>query len=215
MFTGKKILITAGPTREYLDPVRYITNESTGKMGYAIAESLFQNGANVYLISGIVSLQHSLPKANITIVKTAEEMYLASSQHFSDCDIAIFAAAVSDYKPKVQSVEKIKKQDKFISIEFEKTKDIAFEFGKMKKERQISIGFALETQNIIDNAAKKLNAKNYDFIVINSPNINEGFGYDTNKISILNKQGELNLFELKSKKEVAKDIENQILNILK
>lgn len=202
----KKILITAGPTREYLDPVRYITNESSGKMGYALAETLHELGADVVLISGPVCLNSSFPEENITFVKTANEMYHACLEHFSSCDIAIFAAAVADYSPKLTSEEKIKKIEESCFLELKKNVDIAFEFGKVKTRFQQSVGFALETNDVLTNSKLKLEKKNFDLIVINSPTHNQGFGHDTNKVSILSKELYLDHFPLKSKKEVAVDI---------
>lgn len=211
---NKKVLITAGPTREYLDPVRFISNESSGKMGYALAEIFIKYGAKVALVSGPVPSSYSVSQENITAVKTADEMCNECLKHFTDCDIAVFSAAVADYKPKQKSDTKIKKQDGAISIDFVKNRDIAFEFSKIKKNSQLSIGFALETNNVLENASKKMNKKKFDAIVINSPNENEGFGYDTNKISILNKKGELKSYSLKPKSEVATDIIEQIMMML-
>lgn len=209
-----KILITAGPTREYLDPVRFITNESSGKMGYAIAENLHILGADVTLISGPVAISTTFPKERIILIKTANEMFETSKSYFDSTDIAVFSAAVADYRPKFQSTSKIKKSEMTSNIEFVKNTDIAFEFGKSKSNKQVSIGFALETDNIIENASKKMKTKKFDAIVINSPKENEGFGFDTNKISILNKNGRLTNYELKSKDLVAKDIINEIIELM-
>lgn len=209
-FQNKKILITAGPTREYLDPVRYITNESSGKMGYAIAETLHYLGADVYLVSGTVSIETDFPKDKIIYVKTGAEMYKECQKVFGTINIAIFCAAVADYRPKLTSQIKIKKIDNECLLELQKNVDIAFEFGKVKGKFQKSIGFALETNDIIANAKLKLEKKNFDLIVINSPTENQGFGHDTNKISILSKNMFIDTFDLKSKKEVAVDIVNAI-----
>ncbi|MEC4005688.1 phosphopantothenoylcysteine decarboxylase [Flavobacterium sp. SUN052] len=206
-----KILITAGPTREYLDPVRYITNESSGKMGYAIAETLHNLGADVYLVSGPVNLETSFPRDKIINVKTATEMYEACKKHFSTINIAVFCAAVADYTPKVTSEIKIKKIEDECVLELQKNVDIAFEFGKIKTKFQKSIGFALETNDLLVNSKLKLEKKNFDLIVMNSPTENQGFGHDTNKISILSKDMYIDNFELKSKKEVAVDIANAII----
>ena len=203
---NKKILITAGPTREYLDPVRFISNQSTGKMGYAIAETLHQLGATVYLVSGPVSIASSFPEENIIAVETGKQMYAECQKLFNAIDIAIFCAAVADYTPKITSDCKIKKIETEVSIDFIKNVDIAHEFGKVKMPNQKSVGFALETNDILENARTKLKKKNFDLIVVNSPNENEGFGYDTNKIAILNKDLILTEFPLKSKQEVALDI---------
>lgn len=212
---NKKILITAGPTREYLDPVRFITNESSGKMGYAIAEELHKAGADVFLVSGPVTIPFEFPKDKITQVKTAKQMYEACQLFFDKVDIAIFCAAVADYAPKITCDCKIKKIENEISIEFMKNVDIAYEFGKVKKQHQKSIGFALETNNVLENAATKLKKKNFDFIVSNSPKENEGFGFDTNKIAIIKNDLSLVEFTLKSKQEVAKDIVNTIIEMYK
>lgn len=210
---NKKILITAGPTREYLDPVRFLSNQSTGKMGYAIAETLHNLGANVYLVSGPVTITSNFPKDKIIDVETGKQMYEECQKLFSQVDIAIFCAAVADYTPKTTSEIKIKKIESEISIEFVKNVDIAYEFGKVKTQHQKSIGFALETNNVLDNATSKLNKKNFDCIVANSPNKDEGFGYDTNKISILKKDLTLTEYPLKSKHEVAQDIINAIIEM--
>jgi phosphopantothenoylcysteine decarboxylase/phosphopantothenate--cysteine ligase len=209
-----KVLITAGPTREYLDPVRFISNESSGKMGYAIADYLFSKGADVTLISGPVAITSIIPSEKIIQVKTANEMYEACKLHYKTIDVAIFSAAVADYRPKFQSVCKIKKADQVATVEFIKNMDIAFEFGKVKTASQISLGFALETNDIVENAKKKLHKKNFDMVVLNSPKEGEGFGFDTNKIAILKKEGPIKQFGLKSKQEVAVDIINELIEII-
>jgi phosphopantothenoylcysteine decarboxylase/phosphopantothenate--cysteine ligase len=211
---GKKILITAGPTREYLDPVRFITNESSGKMGYAIAEVLFKLGAEVTLVSGPVAIKSVLPEKNIIQVVSANEMFKAVNPLFDAADVAIFTAAVADYRPRYPSDTKIKKSEQVSTVEFVKNPDIALEFGNSKNDRQISIGFALETNDIFQNALRKLETKNFDFVVLNSPKKNEGFGYDTNRVSILRKDGTITRFSLKSKIEVAKDIANELEGLL-
>lgn len=213
LLQNKKILITAGPTREYLDPVRFISNQSTGKMGYAIAEALHNLDADVYLVSGPVTIISNFPKDKIITVETGKQMYEECQKLFNQVDIAIFCAAVADYTPKITSDCKIKKIENEISIEFIKNVDIAYEFGKVKTQHQKSIGFALETNNVLDNAATKLKKKNFDCIVANSPNKDEGFGYDTNKIAILKKDLTLTEFPLKSKHEVAQDIINAIIEM--
>lgn len=210
---NKKILISAGPTREYLDPVRFISNQSTGKMGYAIAEALHNLGANVYLVSGPVTITSNFPKEKIIAIETGKQMYAECEKLFDEVDIAIFCAAVADYTPKVTCDCKIKKIENEISIEFIKNVDIAYEFGKVKTQHQKSIGFALETNNVLDNAASKLNKKNFDCIVANSPNKDEGFGHDTNKIAILKRDLTLTEYPLKSKREVAQDIINAIIEM--
>lgn len=210
---NKKILITAGPTREYLDPVRFLSNQSTGKMGYAIAEKLHNLGADVYLVSSPVTIISNFPKDKIIAVETGKQMYDECQKLFSQVDIAIFCAAVADYTPKIISEIKIKKIENEITIEFIKNVDIAYEFGKVKTPQQKSIGFALETNNVLENAASKLHKKNFDCIVANSPNTNEGFGYDTNKIAILKSDLTLIEYPLKSKHEAAQDIANTIIEM--
>ncbi|MBF2708417.1 phosphopantothenoylcysteine decarboxylase domain-containing protein [Flavobacterium soyangense] len=207
---NKKILITAGPTREYIDPVRFISNESSGKMGYAIAEALHNLGANVILVSGPVSIASTFPNHKTIKVMTGNEMYLECQKHFDSVDIAIFCAAVADYKPKTSSEIKIKKIENEVVLELQKNVDIAFEFGKLKTVNQISVGFALETNNVLENSIGKLKKKNFDLVVMNSPNLNEGFGFDTNKISIIHSDLSTHNFPLKNKKEVALDIISSI-----
>lgn len=218
ILSGKKILITAGPTREAIDPVRYISNHSSGKMGYAIAESFLRKGAEVTLISGPVSpgnnwlsANHELTKLNIMKVETAVEMYLACCRFFEETDIAVFAAAVADYRPKIISREKIKKSNAIFTLQLIKNVDIAFEFGKVKTHEQFSVGFALETNNEINHAISKLIQKNFDMVVLNSMNDDQAtFGYDTNKITIVNKDFSFRHFSLKAKTEVANDIVDEI-----
>ncbi len=212
---NKKVLITAGPTREYIDPVRFISNESSGKMGYAIAEALHQMGADVTLVSGPVCLTSSLPKHKVISVMSGNQMYEACQEYFETSDVAIFCAAVADYTPKITSDIKIKKIENETSLKLQKNVDIALEFGKVKRHNQKSIGFALETNNIHENAIGKLKKKNFDLVVINSPNVNEGFGYNTNKIAIVDKDLSLFAFPLKSKKEVALDIISHLKNSYK
>lgn len=206
MLKGKKILLTVGPTRESLDPVRFITNESSGKMGFAIAEELIIEGAELIIISGPVTIQPKITEDCIKKVTTALEMYDECQKHFNNIDIAIFTAAVADYRPNHQANSKIKKDGDVAIVEFIKNPDIAAEFGKVKLPNQLSVGFALETDNVIENAQAKLTKKGFDMIVINSPNVGEGFGYDTNKVSIITKGQAIQDFPIKSKIEVAKDI---------
>lgn len=207
----KKALITAGPTYEAIDPVRFIGNRSTGKMGYSIAQELIEQGFEVVLVSGPSSLP--IPK-NLTFIRieSAQEMYEACLAHYASCTVAVFSAAVADYTPKHVSDIKIKKNDAEFSIELVKTKDIAKELGILKKENQINIGFALETNDEESNAKKKLSAKNLDFIVLNSlQNENTCFGSDFNKITILEHNNQID-FEFKPKEEVAKDIVKHIIS---
>lgn len=205
--SGKKILITAGPTQEAIDPVRYISNHSTGKMGYAIAEAAAAMGAEVILISGLVNIELAHPNINLVKVQSAQQMFHEAQQYFPFSDVAIFAAAVADYTPKHVSSEKLKKKESEMVIELEKTVDIAYELSKVKKTAQIMVGFALETNDELAHAKEKLERKKFDFIVLNSlRDSGAGFGHDTNKISIIQDDGTLLEFPLKSKKEVAKDI---------
>lgn len=209
--TGKKVLITAGPTYEAIDPVRFIGNHSSGKMGYALAEILADEGATVNLVSGPTNLSISHPNIQKISVTSAEEMYQASAELFKKMDIAVLAAAVADYKPDVVADQKIKKSDSNLNIQLTKTKDIAAELGRLKQNGQLMVGFALETENEEANAQKKIQSKNFDFIVLNSLNDKgAGFGHDTNKITIIDKQNKIRKFELKSKKEVAQDIVDTI-----
>lgn len=209
----KKVMITAGPTYEKIDPVRFIGNYSSGKMGIALADECKRRGATVTLICGPIS-QH-IPAGVETIhVESADEMYAACHQLFPQTDIAIFSAAVADFKVKQQSNEKIKKTDtQSFVLELERNKDILQSIGAIKQPHQLVIGFALETQNETANAQEKLKSKNADFIVLNSLNDKgAGFGHDTNKITIFDKNGDVKAFEQKSKVAVAKDIINTIIN---
>lgn len=210
--SGKVFLVTAGPTREPIDPVRYISNHSSGKMGYAIAHSLAAHGAKVHLVSGPVNIKpENIDGVEIHQVSSASEMFEKCKSYFSMIDGAIFAAAVADYSVKNVSTQKIKKDDNELEIQLVKNPDIAYEFGKIKRQEQISVGFALETQDELNNAKAKLVKKNFDFVVLNSTNDeNATFGYDTNKITIVYPHKNIE-FGLKSKNRVAEDIVNEIL----
>lgn len=211
---GKKIMITAGPTYENIDPVRFIGNYSTGKMGFALAEKCASYGAKVILIAGPVQLKTKHKNIERIDVKSADEMYDAALEHFTNADIVILSAAVADYKPTITSDKKIKRSNENLDIELTPNKDIAKSLGEKKKTNQKIIGFALETNNEENNAFEKLRRKNFDFIVLNSLNDkNAGFGYDTNKITILHRSGEKKMFELKSKDDVAQDIVNEIIKL--
>jgi phosphopantothenoylcysteine decarboxylase / phosphopantothenate---cysteine ligase len=213
--TGKQVLITAGPTYEAIDPVRFIGNSSSGKMGYAIAETMAQKGAKVVLVSGPADLHVQHPNINLIKIRSAAEMYQSCMQYFPDCHIAVLAAAVADYTPKITYDQKLKKKDDNLSIELIKTQDIAFSLGKIKTSQQFTTGFALETENEHLNALEKLKSKNFDLIVLNSLNDQgAGFGHDTNKISIIDKDNKTLKFGLKPKKEVALDIVNTIISKL-
>jgi phosphopantothenoylcysteine decarboxylase / phosphopantothenate---cysteine ligase len=209
---GKKALVTAGPTHEAIDPVRFISNHSTGKMGFAIAEQLAQQGASVTLITGPTYLSKELKGVHVIPVSSADEMYEASVANFQDADISVLSAAVADYKPSQKADQKIKKKDETLTLELVKTKDIAAELGKLKTNGQLIVGFALETENEKAHAEKKLTSKNFDLIVLNSLNDKgAGFGHDTNKITIIDSNKKSKEFNLKSKKEVARDIVTTII----
>lgn len=216
-FCGKKILITAGPTREKIDPVRFVSNYSTGKMGYAIAECLASRGAQVVLVSGPVELKPKHKNIRLIQVESANQMYQACIEEFAHCDAAVMSAAVADYTPKMAAPEKIKKNgEKEFTLTLVPTPDIAAQLGKIKKANQVLVGFALETENEAVNAQKKLESKNFDFIVLNSLNDKgAGFGYDTNRVTIVQRNGKTNPFDLKPKTEVAHDIANELLQLLK
>lgn len=203
----KKILITAGPTFEKIDPVRFIGNYSSGKMGFALAEECARRGAEVTLVAGPVSMKINHPNITRIDVESAEEMYNASMKAFPDMDTAILCAAVADFRPSQQYTEKVKRGGDILNIDLVPNKDIAASLGKIKKSNQRLIGFALETNDEQTNALKKIVKKNLDYIVLNSLNDpGAGFKYDTNKISILNRNGEKKDYALKSKQEVASDI---------
>lgn len=211
--TGKKVLVTAGPTHEAIDPVRFIGNNSSGKMGFAIAEELAKQGAEVNLVSGPTSLTLSHPSIKVKPVTSAEEMFQECVSLFPSMDISVLSAAVADFKPAVKADQKIKKNNSGLTLELVKTKDIAAELGKMKTPGQFIVGFALETENEVDNAERKIASKNFDLIVLNSLNdIGAGFGHDTNKITVIDRKNTSKKFNLKSKKEVARDIVNTIID---
>ncbi|MDP2387046.1 MAG: bifunctional phosphopantothenoylcysteine decarboxylase/phosphopantothenate--cysteine ligase CoaBC [Bacteroidota bacterium] len=205
-FKEKKILITAGPTYEAIDPVRFIGNRSTGKMGIAIAERFAEAGAEVILVLGPTHLRPKNPAIKLVSVETGAEMYDACLKNYEDSDIVIMSAAVADYKPLEVAEQKIKKSDTTLTLQLVKTTDILFELGKLKNN-QFLVGFALETENLIENATKKLQKKNLDLIVANNTNSSgEGFGFDTNKVIMIDRNNNLYNFELKQKEEVASDI---------
>ena len=208
---GKKILITAGPTYEAIDPVRFIGNHSSGKMGFDIASAAANLGASVILVSGPTSLNIKNSLINVVNVISAQEMYDACHLYFNDVDVAIAAAAVADYKPKVIAVQKIKKATDEFSIELEKTKDILLSLGKIKRN-QFLIGFALETENEIENAKLKIQKKNLDLIVLNSlQDKGAGFQKPTNKVTFIDKEFKIEPMDLKSKESVAVDILNKVI----
>ncbi|HET6542466.1 MAG TPA: bifunctional phosphopantothenoylcysteine decarboxylase/phosphopantothenate--cysteine ligase CoaBC [Chryseolinea sp.] len=208
---GKTVLVTAGPTYEAIDPVRFIGNHSSGKMGFAIAEELAREGAVVNLVTGPTDQKTQQVGINLKQVTSAEEMYNACTALFAQTDITVLAAAVADYRPAAQSTEKIKKNGS-MTLELTKTHDIAASLGKIKQPGQFVVGFALETEQEHDNALKKLESKNFDMIVLNSlKDPGAGFGHDTNKITIIDRQHKTTPFALKDKKAVAKDIVQAII----
>jgi phosphopantothenoylcysteine decarboxylase/phosphopantothenate--cysteine ligase len=208
---GKKILVTAGPTYEAIDPVRFIGNHSSGKMGFDIANQAANKGAEVILISGPTHFKIDNPLINLVRVTSAQEMYDACHTYYDKVDVAIAAAAVADYKPKNVAHQKIKKNDVTFTIELEKTKDILASLGTIKKN-QFLIGFALETENEIEHAKLKIQKKNLDLIVLNSLNDEgAGFGKSTNKVTFIDKNFQIEPMDLKSKEAVALDIINKII----
>ncbi len=212
--TGTKALVTAGPTHEAIDPVRFIGNHSTGKMGFAIAEELARNGAQVTIVTGPTQLTSQVPGVEIIPVTSAEEMYQACVSRFSKADITVLSAAVADYRPAQQAGQKIKKTNQALTLELVNTRDIAAELGKLKSNGQFVVGFALETENERAHAEKKLASKNFDLIVLNSLNDpGAGFGHDTNKVTLIDASHKAKEFNLKSKKEVARDIVNTVIEL--
>jgi phosphopantothenoylcysteine decarboxylase / phosphopantothenate---cysteine ligase len=204
---GKKVLITAGPTQEALDPVRYVSNHSSGKMGYALAKAFAYAGANVTLISGPVALALPDPSIRLLKVRSAQEMLHAALDHFEAADLTIFSAAVADYTPAAVSERKIKKQEAEFLLAMTKTTDIAGTLGKKKNQNQLLVGFALETDDELENARRKLKNKNLDYIVLNSLNDEgAGFAHDTNKITVIDRDDLIRHYELKSKQEAAQDL---------
>lgn len=213
---GKKILVTAGPTYESIDPVRYIGNHSSGKMGYDIAEALAHKGAEVLLISGPSALTVAHPSIRVERIVTAEQLLKVVQTNWNQMDGGIFSAAVADYRPKDVASEKIKKKEEELTLHLVKNPDVLQWAGAHKQAHQLLVGFALETNNSIENGKGKLERKNLDFIVINQPETGKtGFGADTNKITLLDNHNKLTKFELKSKKQVANDIVEYYINYKK
>ncbi|MBL0329262.1 MAG: bifunctional phosphopantothenoylcysteine decarboxylase/phosphopantothenate--cysteine ligase CoaBC [Bacteroidetes bacterium] len=213
-FSKKQVLVTAGPTYESIDPVRFIGNHSSGKMGFAIAEALAAQGASVTLVCGPNSLKLSNSSINRVDVTSAEELFQASVKAFKNADIAILSAAVADYKPAKTANQKIKKSTGTKSIDLIPTKDTLAELAKLKTKKQVLVGFALETENEVANAKEKIKKKNLDLIVLNSlKDKGAGFKSDTNKITLIDKNNKITKFELKTKEEVAKDILKAIQTI--
>ena len=209
---NKTFLVTAGPTYEKIDPVRFIGNYSSGKMGFALARELADNGAKVILVTGPVNVCLNHPDVEIISVESAEQMYNAAISQFPNCDGALLCAAVADFTPAEVAAQKIKRGSETLNFQLKPTRDIAAELGRLKKVNQLLVGFALETTNEIENARKKLEKKNLDFIVLNSLNDDgAGFGFDTNKITILDRHNNLFKFGLNSKDQVAADIVDKIV----
>jgi phosphopantothenoylcysteine decarboxylase/phosphopantothenate--cysteine ligase len=209
---GKRVLVTAGPTHEAIDPVRFIGNYSSGKMGFAIAEALANEGATVNLVTGPTQQHTEHPGISVQSVTSAEEMFNACNSFFPTTDITVLSAAVADFKPLEKAEQKIKKKDANLVLELTKTHDIAASLGKLKHNGQVIVGFALETEQEHENALKKIEAKNFDLIVLNSLNDSgAGFGHDTNKITIIDRKHQAKKFELKTKKEAARDIVEAII----
>jgi len=212
---GRKVFINAGPTVEPIDPVRFISNYSSGRMGVALADAAAESGADVTLVLGPVNIFPGNRNVRIINVRTAEEMYRASLDAFKDCEIAILAAAVADFTPKVTASSKIKRGKETFSIELVPTTDIAATLGAKKKKNQILAGFALETDNELENAIGKMRRKNLDLIVLNSlKEEGAGFGHETNKVSIIDINNNIDKFELKTKREVAFDILTKIASLI-
>jgi len=213
---GKNVLITAGPTREIIDPVRFISNNSSGKMGVSIANEMAARGASVTLIAGPGVKMPENQKINCVSVVSANDMHKACKQYFEDSHVTIMAAAVADYKPAVTSSSKIKKNSNALNLELEPTIDILADLGSSKTKDQFLVGFALETDNELENAKGKLKRKNLDLIILNSmKDAGAGFESDTNKITIIEKNNAVTTFDLKSKKEVASDIADKIISCIR
>ncbi len=209
---GKKVLVTAGPTQESVDPVRYITNHSTGKMGYEVAKAAMLRGAEVTLVSGVTALEKPMFVDYVQVV-SAEDMFEAMKARFLDYDIIIKSAAVADYKPKTVANDKMKKNDGEMSIALDRTHDILKYMGEHRRENQFYCGFSMETQNMIENSRAKLDKKNIDLVIANNLKVaGSGFGTDTNVVTMISKQEEIQL-ELLTKEEVAHQILDEILKL--
>ncbi len=210
--SGKKVLVTAGPTQESIDPVRYITNHSTGKMGYEVAKAAMLRGADVTLVSGVTALEPPMFVDYVPVVSAAD-MFEAMKARFLDADIIIKSAAVADYKPKTVADDKMKKKDGEMSIELDRTQDILKYLGEHRREGQFYCGFSMETQNMLENSRIKLDKKNIDLVIANNLKIaGSGFGTDTNVVTMISKQEEIQL-ELLTKEEVAHKILDEILKL--
>jgi len=214
-FLNKRILVTAGPTHESIDPVRYIGNHSTGKMGYALAEAFASRRAEVTLVSGPVSLEIRRQGIKLVRVTSAAEMYEACREVIGEMDVAVFNAAVSDFTPAERSSSKVKRGMKQWSIQLKPTRDIAATLGKEKREGQLFVGFALETDDELKHAREKLERKNLDLIVLNSlRHEGAGYGTDTNRVTTIDREGSVKTYELKPKQQVAGDLVELIINMI-
>jgi len=210
---GKKVLVTAGPTYEAIDPVRFIGNHSSGKMGFALAEAFYMKGADVQLVTGPTHQKTNFNGIKVTPVVSAEDMYNATLSFYEDADITVMSAAVADYKPETVTKEKIKKTNEALTLSLSKTKDVLKALGERKKTNQLLIGFALETSNEREYALNKLRSKNADMIVLNSlQDAETGFGYDTNKVIVFDKDGSEHAMDLSSKQIIAQEIVNLIID---
>ena len=203
-----RVLVTAGPTYEPLDPVRFLGNRSTGKMGYALAEAFAETGAEVTLVSGPTALPDpASPRIRTVRVETAQQMYEAAQAVAPQVDVWVFAAAVADYRPATVAADKIKKDGDTLTLELVKNVDIAATLGQAKRPEQFSVGFALETTNELAHALGKLHRKNFDLVVLNSlRDAGAGFGHDTNKVSVLDRAGQVLTFDLQAKTELARQL---------
>ncbi len=212
---NKKVLVTAGPTHENIDPVRFIGNHSSGKMGYAIAEAFAAEGAKVYLVSGPVSIKTLVKEIDIVHVTSAAEMFNACEEFLDSVDLAVFNAAVSDFTPVENFDKKVKRGDESWSIQLEPTRDIAGELGKRKSSKQFFVGFALETDHGLEHAQEKMRRKNMDLMVLNSlQDKGAGFGTDTNKVTMIDRTGKVDKYELKPKTQVAADLVQRVINMM-
>ena len=212
---GKKAMVTAGPTYESIDAVRFIGNHSSGKMGMAVANELAAQGAEVTLILGPTNVPYDNPAVDVVHIVSAEDLFSASAERFASSDITVMSAAVADYRPKTVVNRKMKKSENELKIELEPTTDVLKTLGSQKKPEQLLVGFALETDNELENAQGKLERKNLDLIVLNSlKDPGAGFGHDTNKVTLIDKRNKIASFELKSKVDVAKDIVARITELI-
>lgn len=212
---NKKILVTAGPTHEAIDPVRFIGNHSSGRMGYAIAETFAEAGAEVVLVSGPTGIQPEHPDIQLVRVTSAAEMFEACASHIANTDIAIFSAAVADFTPETVADRKVKRGEDDLVIRLKPTTDIAATLGAEKRADQLFIGFALETHDALEHARGKLKRKNMDLVVLNSlEDQGAGFGTETNRITMIDRKGRVEAFDLKKKREVARDILKKTINLL-